>query len=365
MKQIINENERGLLFKKGLFVKMLMPGCVRYFGKAKEIKIVSLNDEFHIEDYDLNIFLSNPELAAQLDLVEIKDQTFVLHFVNDCFVGCLTRGRRAFWNVYDKHTFVTVDTSNAEVAEDFPKYLFAKISKQLYTKIDVAAHEKALLYIDKKLNRVLNGGTYYFWNNESEITVQHVDTRLLQMDICGQEMLTLDKVTLRINFVCRYVVKDAVRLCTEIADFQNQIYVVFQQVLREFVGKYRLDEILENKEQMSEYVYRAVKAREDEFYISIKDAGLKDIILPGEIRNIMNTVLIAEKKAQANVITRREEVSSTRSLLNTAKLMDENQTLYKLKELEYLEKICENVGTITVNGGNDLLANLRNLMKGD
>lgn len=214
------------------------------------------------------------------------------------------------------------------------------------------------------MNRVLNGGTYYFWNNESEISVQHVDTRLLQMDICGQEMLTLDKVTLRINFVCRYVVKDAVRLCTEIADFQNRS-MLSPASAREFVGKYRLDEILENKEQMSEYVYQAVKAREDEFYISIKDAGLKDIILPGEIRNIMNTVLIAEKRAQANVITRREEVASTRSLLNTAKLMDENQTLYKLKELEYLEKICENVGTITVNGGNDLLANLRNLMKGD
>lgn len=55
----------------------------------------------------------------------------------------------------------------------------------------------------------------------------------------------------------------------------------------------------------------------------------------------MNTVLVAEKKAQANVISRREEVASTRSLLNTARLMDENETLYKLKELEYVERICE------------------------
>ena len=58
--------------------------------------------------------------------------------------------------------------------------------------------------------------------------------------------------------------------------------------------------------------------------MEIIDAGVKDIILPGEIRDIMNTVLIAEKRAQANVITRREEVASTRSLLNTAKLMEEN-----------------------------------------
>ena len=72
----------------------------------------------------------------------------------------------------------------------------------------------------------------------------------------------------------------------------------------------------------------------------------------------MNTVLIAEKRAQANVITRREEVASTRSLLNTARLMDENKTLYKLKELEYIEKICSHVGNINLNGNNDLLAQL-------
>jgi len=78
----------------------------------------------------------------------------------------------------------------------------------------------------------------------------------------------------------------------------------------------------------------------------------------------MNTVLIAEKQAQANVIARREEVASTRSLLNTAKLMDENQTLYKLKELECLEKICDNVGSISVSGGTDLLAQLTQILKG-
>ena len=73
----------------------------------------------------------------------------------------------------------------------------------------------------------------------------------------------------------------------------------------------------------------------------------------------MNTVLIAQKQAQANVITRREEVASTRSLLNTAKLMDENKTLYKLKELEYLERICQNVGEINVNGHQELLEQLK------
>jgi len=77
----------------------------------------------------------------------------------------------------------------------------------------------------------------------------------------------------------------------------------------------------------------------------------------------MNTVLIAEKRAQANVITRREETASTRSLLNTAKLMDENKTLFKLKELEYLEKICEKIGNISLSSGDGLMDVLNGVVK--
>ncbi len=84
--------------------------------------------------------------------------------------------------------------------------------------------------------------------------------------------------------------------------------------------------------------------------------------MPGEIKDIMNTVLVAEKKAQANVITRREEVASTRSLLNTARLMEENKTLYRLKELEFLEKICEKIGNVSLTGGSSLLEQLNLLL---
>ena len=113
---------------------------------------------------------------------------------------------------------------------------------------------------------------------------------------------------------------------------------------------------------MSKYLLDTLKEKGKELYLSINEASVKDIILPGEIRDIMNTVLVAEKRAQANVITRREEVASTRSLLNTARLMDENATLYKLKELEYVERICEKVGNININGGSDELSQLTGML---
>ena len=126
------------------------------------------------------------------------------------------------------------------------------------------------------------------------------------------------------------------------------------------MGSFRLDELLVQKDEIGRSVCEQLKAEQDDYCVEILNAGIKDIILP-EIRDIMNTVLVAEKKAQANVIMRREEVASTRSLLNTAKLMDENKTLLKLKEMEYLEKICDKVGNISVSGGKGILEQLSEL----
>ena len=136
------------------------------------------------------------------------------------------------------------------------------------------------------------------------------------------------------------------------------LYTRIQLLAREYVGGYRLDELLAQKEEISRFLMEQIRKLQDEFCVEILSMGIKDIILPGEIRDIMNTVLVAEKKAQANVITRREEVASTRSLLNTAKLMEENKVLYRLKELEYLERICDRVGSISLSGAGNVLEQL-------
>ena len=362
MKTIINERQRGFLIKDGKLKKMLKPGKYRTFSSIIEVSY--LNQPLTSISCSLDVLLNNPEIKSQTITVEVEDQKLALHFVNGKFVSVLPTGKYAFWTVFDKHEFTIVDISKPEVSDDVPKYLFDQIPKQLFTKVEVAQYQKARLFFDQKFIKILDAGTYYFWKSNVKVETSLVDTRIMQLDIVGQEILTQDKVSIRVNFVCNYRITDYVKIVTEIDDFKQQIYVSAQLALRDYVGKYRIDEILDNKEQMSQYVFERLKAKEGEFFVEFKDAGIKDIILPGEIRSIMNTVLIAEKRAQANVITRREEVASTRSLLNTAKLMDENQTLYKLKELEFVERICEKVGNITLNGSGDLLSQLTSVLKG-
>jgi regulator of protease activity HflC (stomatin/prohibitin superfamily) len=75
------------------------------------------------------------------------------------------------------------------------------------------------------------------------------------------------------------------------------------------------------------------------------------------MKEILGKVVEAEKVAQANVIRRREETNATRSLLNTAKVMENNPTALRLKELEALEKVTEKIGTISVYGGLDGVLN--------
>ncbi len=361
---IINDNQRGFLFKNGRYVKTLAAGKYHCIG-GKEIEISNLEQPIIPRKCTLETLLADKAVAEKITVIEVKDEELALHFVNGTFSSALRQGKHAFWSVADRHEFKLVDISTPTVDPTVPTYVFSRLPQALYIKIEVAEYQKARLYFNQKLERILDAGTYYFWKTPIKVDVGFVDTRLTQMDITGQEILTADKVSLRINFVCNYRVTDYVKILTEIDDFAEQMHVAAQLALREYVGKYKLDEILENKDQMSEFVFAKLKAKEKDLFVEITDAGVKDIILPGEIREIMNTVLVAEKRAQANVITRREEVASTRSLLNTAKLMDENQTLYKLKELEYVERICENVGNISLNGNGNILGQLTAILNGN
>ena len=361
-KVIINENQKGFLFKNGKYIRTVGAGKYLLWG-GKTVEVSEYGKEIVCAGCPLDLLLEDEAFASQVSVTEVNDEEIVLHSVNGRFAGALcVRGKHAFWNGKDTHSFRTVDISSPEVGEDIPRYLFETLHPALYEKIEVAEYQRGRLFLDNRFIRVLEPGTYYFWKTGVKVAVDTVDTRLTKMEITGQEIMTQDKVALRINFVCNYRVTDFVRILTEIDDYEEQMHVAAQLALRDYVGRYRLDEILENKDGLSRFVYEKLKEKESGLFVEIKDAGVKDIILPGEIREIMNTVLLAEKKAQANVITRREEVASTRSLLNTAKLMDENQTLYKLKELEYAERICENVGNITLNGNGDMLSQLLGLM---
>jgi regulator of protease activity HflC (stomatin/prohibitin superfamily) len=173
------------------------------------------------------------------------------------------------------------------------------------------------------------------------------------MEVSGQDILTRDKVSLRINLTALWQVADAVLARAALTNSVEYIYKEMQFALREAIGSRTLDELLGAKGELDREIHAAARDRIEQHGIRLVSVGIKDVILPGEMKEILNRVVEAEKVAQANLIKRREETAATRSLLNTARLMDENPTLLRLKELETLEKVTEKVDKLTVFGGLD------------
>lgn len=359
----VTNSQIALMSQHGKLRSVLGPGRYSTFGgRTYECFDVS-TDLFSNRSYTAES-LKAAAGAQELTFVDVPDHSIALHYVDGSLIEAVLSGKHAFSNRAGKHEFKIYDISGTDVPDEFDDTIFSVIPASLYQVINVNEYSKALVYVDNKFRCVLDAGKYYFWSSYHSINFDYIDTRLLMCDIPSQEMLTRDKVTIRINFVCCYKITDYVKIYTEIDDYEHHLYNAAQLALREYISTHTLDEILDNKKEISRVVGNELTAKAADMYMEIKYADVKDIILPGEIRAIMNSVITAEKQAQANVITRREEVASTRSLLNTAKLMEENQTLYKLKELEYVEKICRNVGNINVTGGGDLLAQLTEILRG-
>ena len=359
---IVKNDERGLLFKDGNYVKLLKPGKYFFFWPNKcKVEVLDVNKPFETEK-DISVFLGDEVLKKELDIIDVKDNELALYFQDGKFRGIYSSGKYAFWNVLKKNTFKTIDKNKPEVDEDVERSLFVnKVFAGLYTVLEVLHYEKGLLFYNNKFQKILDPGRYYFWNGNKVVSIIKADLRQQQMDVAGQEIMTEDKVTLRLNFVCHYKIIDPEKAFLKTRDYQTQVYNMLQLILREYVGSMKLDELLRKKKEIGDFVLEHLKQKSDVFGIEFLFAGLKDIILPGEIKTILNTVLLAEKKALANIITRREETASTRSLLNTAKLMDENKTLYRLKELEVIEKICDKIGNISLMGGGSLIEHLSGL----
>lgn len=361
----IQNDQRGLLFTKGSYTRYLPPGTYRFsiFSDVL-VEVLDVTKPFEVPGKELQLFLQDERLRDALEVIDVLDSEYVLLYEDGKFAKLCKAGKYAFWKGIKEYRAVRVNLLEPELAADIDLAILPKLGmgNLVVQGFDVAAEEAGLLYYNNQLVRTLAPGKYYFWRGPIAVMVKTIDLRRQQVDMTGQEMLTEDKVPLRLNFVCQYQVTDPLRT-VRIRSMEEQIYVSLQLILREYVGTLKLDDLLRMKQEIGAFVHKRLSEQQEEYGVQFLSAGVKDIILPGDVKDILNTVLIAEKRAHANLITRREETASTRSLLNTAKLMEENATLMRLKELEYLEKICEKIGTISLTGSGGLLEQLNTLLK--
>jgi regulator of protease activity HflC (stomatin/prohibitin superfamily) len=359
----IAQHERGLKFLNGSFVAVLEPGVHWMFDPLGRTAIQTYDltvPEFEHPRVDFLLAAGAP-LTRHMQVVELHDREVGLVYKNGNITGVLAPGKRQlYWRGPIEVSVVRYDISQSfEIPPGIAKILarakqpLAAQVAEAVSAVEVADTAVGLLIVDGELVKVLEPGLHAFWKYQRALKTEAVDRRVQAMEVAGQEILTRDKVSLRVNLTALWQVLDVVKARGALSNFVEFVYKELQFAVREAVGTRTLDELLGDKGVLDRDIGAAVRAKVGEHGLAIHSVGLKDVILPGEMKTILNQVVEAEKVAQANLIKRREETAATRSLLNTARMMDENPTLLRLKELETLEKVTEKIDKLTVFGGLD------------
>jgi regulator of protease activity HflC (stomatin/prohibitin superfamily) len=360
--------ERALVYRERNLERVLAPGKYWLVGRGLEVQTYDVSQpELVLPRVDVLVNEARTVLEPAVQVVELGEREVGLVYKNGRLSGVLApASRQLYWrgpvpvrvDVRDITKDLVLESGLARVLTRTKGIAGAA---EAVTMIEVPDTAMGLLVVDGELREVLKPGLTACWKFQRNLRVELIDLRLQSMEVSGQEILTRDKVSLRLNLTAQWQPVDPVKARAKVSNFADYVYKELQLALRQAVGTRTLDELLADKGAIDREVAASAAVLE-QAGLAVRSVGVKDIILPGEMKTILNQVVEAEKVAQANLIRRREETAATRSLLNTARLMEENPTLMRLKELETLEKVTEKVDRITVYNG--LEGVLKNMVPG-
>jgi regulator of protease activity HflC (stomatin/prohibitin superfamily) len=357
---VVKDDERAFLIRNGKFERVLEPGAHRIWDLShvcaiETFKVVGAT--FPLDRYRVLAAVA-PEVARRyFEYVAAQpDELIFVKFDGETKYYGAPRNPAAYWKCVTR-----IETEHVSLKETLradpaavDRHGVAKSSIVLDTRIE--AHETGLLYIDGALSETLAPGRHTFWQVSRHVAVRKFDMRRQPLEVAAQEMLTKDRVGLRVTLTAFWRVVDPEKAAAAAEDLGNLIYRLIQFAIRDGVVTRTLDEILGARDSIDAEVRAYVAARAPDLGVAIEELGVKDVILPGEVRALLNKVVEAERVAKANLIRRQEETAATRSLLNTARLMENNPLLLRLKELESLEKLVEKVGRVDLHAGPGLSA---------
>lgn len=338
----IRSYEVGLYFRDGEFKGLLQKGRYWFFdllGKVR-VDVVSKRAPWLVHD-KLDVIVKSGALADHAVVLDLKDHQRALVWIDGRFSHVLPPGLYAYWTTFRD---VTVQMINAQSARfehaDLPVIVQSEMAGRVLESHAVDQGHMGVLFEDGKYVETLPPGRYAFWKNVARVTLAPVDMRETMLDVAGQEIMTADKVTLRMNAVITYRVADAKTAVSVTDDVRQALYREAQLALRAVVGVRELDQFLADKDALAREMEEIIRRRVGAMGLEIVSAGIRDVILAGDMKDLMNKVTEARKAAEANLIVRREETAAMRSQANTAKLLEGNPTLMRLRELEVLEKVA-------------------------
>jgi regulator of protease activity HflC (stomatin/prohibitin superfamily) len=355
------EYELGLLYAEHNFVRSLLTGEYAFWSVDQDVTIRTIsrlkpNPDFPLEEI---LISQHPDfVATYCEIVQLQTQEVAIARYQGKVIAILPpTSRKLFWRgveveVIDISSDAKLPTRLiAELVSGLPEVL--ALGRNYLHICDIPAQHIGLLYVNQEFQAQIPSGRHAWWLFGRSLRTEVFDLRYSTLEVSGQDILSKDKVPLRLNLTAGYRILDPLTAKNSLSDIPNYLYKELQFALRGAVGEKTLDALLEDKGAIDNSIFEYIRQKTADYGIEVDSVGVKDIILPGEIKTILSKVVEAEKAAQANVIRRREETAATRSMLNTAKVMEDNPVALRLKELEVLERIAEKIEKIQVNGSLD------------
>ncbi len=360
----IRSYEVGLRFEDGEFLGLLGEGTHRLLDLRwkTQVDVVSRRNPW-LQHEKLDVIVKSGALQDQAVVVDLKDHERGLVSIDGRFSHVLPPGLYAYWTGFKDVQVEVIDARNVRFEHsDLRVIARSPMVGQVLDICTVNRQSVGVLFIDGRYIDTLDPGLYAFWKGTGDAKVVEVDLRETMADVSGQEIMTADKVSLRMNAVVSYRIADARKAVTATDDVRQALYREVQLALRAIVGARELDSFLTDKDAVASELEEIVRRRAGELGLDVASVGIRDVILPGDMKDLMNKVTEAKKAAEANLISRREETAAMRSQANTAKVLADNPTLMRLRELEVLEKIATAGNLNVVLGEKGLADRVVNLL---
>jgi regulator of protease activity HflC (stomatin/prohibitin superfamily) len=174
---------------------------------------------------------------------------------------------------------------------------------------------QGLLYQDGAFVRILEPGRHRVktpWFRQARLAVVPVDVRERSITLKGQEILTEDKVAIRVSLLVYFRVTDPCDALHGVTSYEERIYEDVQLAARRFLANRKLEDILSDRNEISDAVRDDVSSSAARYGVEILRADVKDLVFPGNLREIMNQVLETERKAEAEIIRARKDADAAR-----------------------------------------------------
>lgn len=341
-------DERAIVSRNRLPIRALGPGRHFIWGFGLSFEVKSTRDL---------VFDALPEARAVLPLEWYREVT-----IGPRERGVLSRrgrpvrylapGSYLYWLADESVKLDVYDISAA--MPDLTSELVAILPGNAYVSTEVPAHARGLVFVAGRFDRVIGPGRFTAWlDPTAPVSVRAIDVRRTPIVFAPQELMTKDKVTLRLTLTAAYTIEDVAKATLEVADVRDALYVAVQLAVRDYVAGVTLDALLEGRDALTRHLEAETSHRALVLGVKLDALGVKDIVLPGEMKTLLNRVIEAEKEAAANVILRREEAAATRLRANSAKIIAEQPVLMRLTELEALKEMAAKVAELKLFVGAD------------